>query len=50
MGMRNASADYIIFQNPNETLSPNACESLYDAIATENSDIATGITKKLLRC
>lgn len=43
IGLRNASADFIIFQDSDDTLTKDACKNLYDIIVEGNVDIVTGM-------
>lgn len=43
IGVRNASSDYIIFQDSDDGFTENACEWLYDVIVEENVDLVTGM-------
>lgn len=43
IGIRNASSDYIIFQDSDDGFTENACEWLYDVIVEEDVDLVTGM-------
>lgn len=43
IGVRNASSNYIIFQDSDDGFTENACEWLYDVIVEENVDLVTGM-------
>ena len=43
VGVRNASSDYIIFQDSDDGFTENACEWLYDVIVEEDVDLVTGM-------
>lgn len=43
IGVRNASSDYIIFQDSDDGFTGDACEWLYDAIVDEDVDLVTGM-------
>lgn len=43
IGVRNASSDYIIFQDSDDGFTENACEWLYDVIVEEDVDLVTGM-------
>lgn len=43
IGLRNASADFIIFLDSDDTLTKDACKNLYDIIVEENADMVTGM-------
>ena len=43
IGIRNASSNYIIFQDSDDGFTKNACEWLYDVIVEENADMVTGM-------
>ena len=42
-GLEMASADYVMFLDPDDFLAHDACEVLYDKITSENVDIVSGI-------
>lgn len=48
VGLKLSSADYIIFQDADDQLNLNACELLYNTIATEDVDIAGGLYRRNL--
>ena len=43
VGVRNASSDYIIFQDADDGFNQDACQWLYDVIVEENADLVTGM-------
>ena len=43
IGIRNASSNYIIFQDSDDGFTPDACEWLYNVILEENVDMVTGM-------
>lgn len=43
IGVRNASSDYIIFQDSDDGFTEDACEWLYDVIVEEDVDLVTGM-------
>lgn len=46
IGVRNASSNYIIFQDSDDGFTHDACEWLYDVIVEENVDMVTGMITK----
>ena len=46
MGIKLASADYIMFQDADDEMNINACQYLYDVIVAEDVDIAGGFYRK----
>ena len=46
VGMNNATSRYIMFIDPDDTFSKNACEVLYDKISKSNVDIVSGLHAK----
>ncbi len=43
VGVRNASSNYIIFQDSDDGFTENACEWLYNVIVEEDVDLVTGM-------
>ena len=43
IGMSHATADYIMFLDPDDLFTDDACEILYDEILKEDCDIVTGV-------
>ena len=43
IGVRNASSDYIIFQDSDDGFTENACEWLYDVVVEDDADLVTGM-------
>lgn len=43
IGVRNASSDYIIFQDSDDGFTEDACECLYDVMVEEDVDLVTGM-------
>ncbi len=43
IGMSYATADYLMFLDPDDLLTENACELLYNEITKESLDIVTGV-------
>ena len=43
IGVRNASSDYIIFQDSDDGFTEDACEWLYNVIVEEDVDLVTGM-------
>lgn len=46
IGIQNATADYIIFQDSDDGFTPEACELLFNTIIEENVDIVTGMWRR----
>lgn len=46
VGIKLASADYIMFQDADDEMNINACQYLYDVIVAEDADIAGGFYRK----
>ena len=46
MGIKLASADYIMFQDADDEMNTSACQYLYDVIVAEDADIAGGFYRK----
>ena len=46
VGVRNASSNYIIFQDSDDGFTQDACERLYDVIVEEDVDLVTGMITK----
>ncbi len=42
VGIENATADYLMFLDPDDIFVENACEILYNAIINSNSDVVSG--------
>lgn len=45
IGVRNASSNYIIFQDSDDGFTQDACEWLYNVISEEDVDLVTGMIK-----
>ena len=45
VGIVNAIADYLMFQDPEEVLAPNSCELLYNTMIEEDVDFVGGMTR-----
>jgi len=43
IGMLYANADYLMFLDPDDVLTQNACETLYNQITSQNLDIVSGL-------
>lgn len=43
IGIKNATADYIMFQDSDDVFTPEACEYLYNIIVDEDADIVGGM-------
>ena len=46
IGIKLASADYLMFQDADDEMNINACQYLYDVIVAEDADIAGGFYRK----
>ncbi|OEC94252.1 MULTISPECIES: glycosyltransferase [Methanobrevibacter] len=46
IGMVNATSDYIMFIDPDDTFSKDACEVLYDKISKSKVDVVSGLHSK----